>query len=226
MKFHAMLIPAAALLAATASAADKKTDKNAGPAAGTVFRLSPTYPKYVSCDAEFRAPGEFDGTGRWPNFFCGKPASDGSFTFDPASPKASFSLNLDKMCQPNGDQSRRVLGDLCGDGRHPKLTFTVRSAGAFQTATVETEGKGGKKGTRTEEFSTVDAVLDIDGRSVPVTAKATLRFHKNKSGAAEAVQIDCRFQIAGDKLGLKSSAPVEVRVSTMAYANIPAGKKK
>src|SRR4051812_40576906 len=101
------------LLCVTPGTAEKKN--RMPPAPGTVFRLSAKAPSYVTCDVEFRDPSD----ALWPNFFYGKPAGDGTFTFHPAAPKASFSLRCDTMVQRNGDQGRRLLGELVKDGRPP-----------------------------------------------------------------------------------------------------------
>ena len=102
-----------------ASADNPKT-----PADGTVFLVSPSAPKHATCDLEFRdASGEM-----WPSFYYGKPLAAGSFVYDASSPKAAFELNCDKAVQTQGDQSRRVLGELVVDGKSPPAVFRVTAA--------------------------------------------------------------------------------------------------
>jgi hypothetical protein len=206
------VLAAAVLLAFVAAVAAKDP-----PRAGTVFSFSATYPRHVTCDVEFRDPNEV----RWPNFFYGKPAGDGTFTYDAKAPKAAFSLLCDRMCQRNGDQGRRVLGELCSDAKTPMVTFTATSMGPFQTETAETEGKGGKKGTKQVEYAPVEGTLDVDGRKVSVKGKATMRFGYPKDGTEpDSVYMDIRFTINGTDLGLKSpgaAGPINVRVGTTAY---------
>ena len=129
---------AAAVVAASllCSAADKAP----APTPGQVFHLSPNNPKHVACDVEFRDPEEQ----LWPCFFYGKPA-EGTFQYDPAAPKAAFTVVCDKMCQPHGDQSRKVIGELVKPDKPPVVTFAVKAMSPFRKDRTESAGKGRKR---------------------------------------------------------------------------------
>jgi hypothetical protein len=210
------------LLCITTLAAEKKT--RLPPAPGTVFRLSPSYPGYVTCEVEFRDPSE----SFWPNFFFGKPAGEGTFTFDPAAPKAAFSLRCDTMAQRNGDQSRRLLGELVKESKPPVVSFTVTALGKPATESVEVAGKGGKPGKKTVEYTPAEGVLDVGGKKVSVSGKAAFHYAWGKTGETpESVTIDIRFRLQGSNLGLKNyTGLIEARAGTTAYARPDAGKKK
>ena len=105
---------ALALVAVAAPAADTKGRPLPEP--GAVFRLRPDWPRYATCEVEFRDPADV----LWPNFFYGRPAAAGSFTFDPAEPKAAFRVTCDHRAQRHGDQGRRVLGEIAALRDHDR----------------------------------------------------------------------------------------------------------
>jgi hypothetical protein len=195
-----------------------KDDAKLTPTPGQVFAFSPTNPKWVTCDIEFRHPDEK----LWPVFFYGKPA-DGTFQYDAANPKASFNIVFDRMCQPNGDQSRRILGELVKPGEKPQtpsVTFAVKSlklsAAGPEAALAGKEKKG--KGEPAE----LDAVLDVAGKKLPVKAPATITYRSDKT---LILQIDAAFTVQGADLGLKAEnakGPISVRACVQAFA----GQKK
>lgn len=112
--------------------------KGAGAGAvpdGTVVEFSPTVPKWVTADAEFRHP---DPVRFWPNFFYGRPVS-GRIAWPSGKPSGSFVITCDQLVQPRGEHDRRILGevsvsawfsltgrDLGMKGRAKDETFDVR----------------------------------------------------------------------------------------------------
>jgi hypothetical protein len=225
----ALIATAAHAVASVASAADK----NAAPSPGAMFRVSAELPKYVTCDIEFRPAGAADKPdAKWPNFFYGKPAGDGSYTYDPSAPKAEITVVCEKMVQRGGEQDRRILGELCTAEKQPKVTFTLKGAGTPKTETVEVEGKGGKKMTKTVELVVFDAVLDVDGKKISVKANTTVRFENAKENKdAHAAYLDSRFTVKASDLGLKApgtEGDIAVRVGIMTYSDLDGfkGKKK
>jgi hypothetical protein len=206
-----------------------KDDAKLAPQPGQVFTFSPTHPKWVTCDIEFRHPEEK----LWPVFFYGKP-TEGTFQYDAASPKTGFIVVFDRMAQPHGDQSRRILGELVKPAvpgpqgekpQTPVVTFSVKSlklsASSPEAALAGKEKKG--KGEPAE----LDAVLDVDGKKLPLKAPATITYRTDKT---LIVQIDAAFAIQGAALGLKADdakGPIAVRVCAQAFAGQEtSGKKK
>jgi len=197
------------------------------PAAPTVpvqFAITPAFPKYVTADIEFRDP-----TGvKWPNFFYGKPGvTPGVVTLDPAKPAASFTLLCDKMSQDRGDQSRRVLGELCPPEKPPVVTLTITALSGFVPAS--TTGK-----QKTPATADLSGTLEIAGRKIPVKAATTLRNHDGRGDEKNAaLMLDGKFALKPADLGLKTLAPnsgVDVRFSVTAFppeaAAAAAAKKK
>ena len=202
---------AAVLLAASVlcHAADKAAP--AAPQAGQTFYFSPANPKYVTCDIEFRHPDEK----LWPCFFYGRPA-EGTFQYDPNNPKAAFTIVCDKMCQPHADQSRKVLGELVKPDKAPVVTFTVKGL-TPQASSPKPQ-------------AAVDAILDVDGRKLPVKAAGSLKYESEKgSDAISQVRIVCAFAIQGADLGLKAEdakGPLSVRVEMLGTTTKEAPEKK
>lgn len=198
--------------------AQKKQKKPAEP--GTVFLVSESKPKHVTCDLEFRDPKDE----LWPNFFYGKPAGDGKFTFDPKQPKIELTLHCDKMAQKNGDQSRRLLGMLCKDDKHPTIKLRLEKMGEFvPEKRVDARGK-----TSVVEVSATQGVLEVDGKKVTIQGKSTVRWqHGKDSELPEAVYLDVSFKLKGSDLGL-SNVPgeIEARAGVTAFKTLPDNKKK
>jgi hypothetical protein len=184
----------------------------------TSFTVTSAFPKYVTADIEFRDP-----TGaKWPNFFYGKPANDaGVISLNPATPTASFALLCDKMAQDRGDQSQRVLGELCAPEKSPVVMLTITKMGPVQP--VVAKGKD-KAGSTAELMGT----LDIAGRKFPLKAQTTFRPHEGKGDEKNAALfLEGKFSLKASDLGLKSLAPsaiIEVRFGLSAYP--PQGEKK
>lgn len=178
----------------------------------TDFAVTPAFPKYVTADIEFRDPAGV----KWPNFFYGKPAAPGVISLDPAKPAASFALLCDKMAQDRGDQSRRVLGELCPPEKPPAVTLTITAIGALQPAAA-----GAKDKSKAAATADLTGTLEIAGRKVPVKAAATFRNHDGKGDEKNvALMLDGRLTLKASDLGLKTLAPaspVEVRFGLTAY---------
>ncbi|MFO8012457.1 MAG: hypothetical protein R6X20_04030 [Phycisphaerae bacterium] len=221
MRKRPALVLLAVFLAATACRADKK--KSTLPPAGTTYSLSADYPRYVTADIEFR-----DAAGKkWPTFAYGKPADGGTFVYDPSRPKASFALVCDRMCQPRGDQSRRILGETIVDEKPPVITFTVKSLGPMRTETIEYTDRKGRTKTREETCCDADAVLAVGSHAVPVKARFTIRIPGRHE--KETAYLEATFTVTGRALGLKapgSTGPIEVRAAVSAYPTKTAPPKK
>jgi hypothetical protein len=178
--------------------------------ASTRYLLSPDFPKYATAHVEVRDPAGV----RWPSFFYGKPATNGTINLDQASPTASFVLNCDQRPQKQGDQSRRVFGELFG-------AQTKGGAVVIVTAISDLAAAKEKAGTWSGAFS---GSVEVDGHKVPFNqAPGTLRTNPAGRGQEknEAVLFDFSFESKAAAFGLKSvngDAPLQVRVAASGYA--------
>ena len=176
-----------------------------------VFRVISTFPKYHTADIEFRDPSG----AKWPNFFYGKPATETGFlNLTPAKPAATFTLLCDKMSQDRGDQSRKVLGELCTPEKFPTVTLTITA----MTPPQDAPATGKDKGTQTTELT---GTLDLAGRKIPIQATTKLRHHNGKGDEKNAaLMLDGRLTLTAAELGLKSlpaTAPIQIRFGLTAY---------
>lgn len=203
------------LVVGTLAAAEPQAKGKKLPDAGTVFHLSPTAPKFATCDLEFRDPSDK----LWPQFVYGKPAAAGTFTFDAARPKVDFSLLCDQLAQKNGDQSRRVLGDLTQGGKPLAFVLTVKALAPLQLATVESVDAKGKVTKKTVEQFPFEGEFAIGGRKTTVKGLSTVKYSYAKNAEQpDALTWEGVFLLTGQELGLQDpKARVTVRASARAY---------
>lgn len=186
-------------------------EAGSAPAAEQVFRVTPEFPKYVTAALEFRTATDE----RWPSFFYGQPAAEGSIRCDPAQPQAEFTLVCAKRPQPNGDQSRRVLGELF---REPEDTNAVRLR-IESMAGLEKDAGGSDGGWR----ATLSGVLEVKGRRISVRGPARLNYHPGgrTDEKNESLFIEAQFDTTAGELGLGSMPSAEkilVRTHLTAYS--------
>jgi hypothetical protein len=201
----------------------KKDKKQPAPkdksALGKVYVFRPDAPGWATCDVEIRDPDE----GLWPNFFFGKPGAVGSLTYDRKKPKASFLLNCDQMAQRNGDQGRRVLGELLKDNSDLGVALAVRSLGALQSQEEETTDEKGRTSRRTTEYAPFHGTLTVGDRQANVNGRATYRFTvpKRDGDPTDSVYLELRFKVRGSDLGLtKARGNLECRAGITGYATL------
>ncbi len=203
------------LLAAAAFAQEQ-----AAPRAGQVFQFGTNFPKYVTAHVEFR-----DAAGaRWPTFFYGRPAGEGSLRFDTANPAASFVLDCDKRPQRHGDQTRRVLGELFPGTNSPGgVLLRVSSLEKITPAPDAKKGGG---------FSaTFGGKLEVTGKAIPFNAPGSLRYHAGGKGDEknESLLINLAFEVKASDLGLKTFSVgdvIQVRAAVTGYASDAAARPK
>jgi hypothetical protein len=182
------------------------------PATGKVYVLRPEAPKWMTADVEFRGPTD----DLWPNFFYGRPATVGTFTYGLKVPKASFVLFCDRRAQRNGDQSQRVLGELLEDNDSLTVKLTVRSLAKVRTEDEETTDSEGRTVRRPYEFAPFKGTLEVGDRQVDVNGKLRYRFSEEAEGAQETVFLDLRFKVKAGDLGLsRISGNLECRAGAM-----------
>ena len=188
------------------------------PPTGTVFHFKPTAPKWATCDLDFRDPTEK----LWPNFLFGKPGEEGRLAFDPDGSAVRVVLKCDQMAQRNGEQTRRVIGELWTD-KPPTASLTITSLGKWSKEIVDNENKKGKK---TIEYVAAEGVLELAGRKVPAKGRATMKFRfEKKTDAAESVYLDMQFAVRAADLGLaKTTGDLSIRGGATGYVTPPAGK--
>jgi hypothetical protein len=216
-----LLVGIVVSLVTVAPAADKKLPE---PAAGTKFHVMAGFPKYVTADIEFRDPTDK----LWPNFFYGKPDQDGALLSDPKQPTAqNIVLKCDHLAQKNGEQDRRVLGELLTAGKSPVVRFTLKALQPLQSETVKVEVKEGKFQDKVVNFFPAEGTLDLDGKALPITGKLTLKpnYDKDKT-KVEALYAEVTATVPGSTLGLKAVPTVAIRVGFTGYADTKDAKKK
>jgi hypothetical protein len=214
MLFSRWLTCLVALLVATGLCAEKKV---ALPQAGQEFVFSPEAPKYMSCNIDFRDPTDK----LWPNFVGGR--GTGRVVYEAASPKGECTITFDRLNQKNGEQSRRVLGELIKPDQPFVVTLVVKSIGPFAEETIaETDGKGKTK-QRSGLLSLLAGTLDVAGHKVPFETKALVKVN------ADSLYFELHWTLQGKDLGLKAegaTGPVEILAGLTAFDLQSLPKKK
>ncbi len=190
------------------------TDKKGrGPTPGQIFKIEPK--KWVTADAEFRDP-----SGKlWPSFLYGKPES-GTFTFDPANPTLTATINCDNLVQPHGTPTGRVLTpNEIPDPKAAGLRLEILSIAPFQTRT-ETRTNGKKEEKRQTLYAPTECVLKFANQTIPLKAETQVTFqYPRDSTQANAVRLDTILSTTAKSLGLSNLSPdseIKIRISTSA----------
>lgn len=197
--------------------------KGRGPEAGQVFTFDKL--KWVSVDAEFRDASEK----LWPTFLYGHPKS-GSFRFDPTKPNLKCVLECDRVCQPNGDLTTRVAGEwIPAKDKPADFSLEIQSLGPFRMRQERrSQGKGYQQ--RETLYATANALLKVNGRSVPVKAECRFLWQFSKDGKQPSgVQIDAFFTTTGKALSLKNpkaTGAIQARVSAVGTSTASVTSKK
>jgi hypothetical protein len=172
---------------------------------GAVLEFSPSFPKWITADAEFRHP---DPVNFWPNFFYGRPVS-GSITWGEGKPTGSFVIKCDSLVQPRGEHDRRILGEIIDPAAPPAVTLTVKSLGPLKDASFDRKDSRGNVETRKVTYCEGDALLDIGGRTVNIRPQITFRPGKVVEKAIDKVTVSTWFSLKGSDLGMKGRAKDE-----------------
>ncbi|WP_439631663.1 hypothetical protein [Gemmata sp.] len=190
---------------------DPKAKPGPAPAEGTVFHFSPTFPKYVTVDAEMR-----DRTGKlWPAFLCGKPV-DGTLTVRAGGPEAKLTVACTTLAQPNGDRGARLIGALVTDPKTPPpLTLAIDALGPQKSAEVKTTDNKGKEVVRVVNYHEAKGTLTLGDKKVAVAPKVTVGYAGPKDGPPDAVRLNAYVTLRAADLGLTGAGAdgtVDVRV--------------
>jgi hypothetical protein len=192
-------------VAVSANVQAQKVEKKL-PADGAVFTLKPESPKWVTADIEFRDASK----AKWPNFFYGKPAAAGTFTWNATSPTGQFTVRCDKMAQKQGDQSRKVLAGKLAAGTVPVVEFTFESGGTLKKD-QDAKGKPIEMFPFTGKLVVGDAVVKLAG-----TASIRWQYAKD-ADRPESVQLTMTGTVKGSPLNDRVDT-IDVTVSVVAYA--------
>lgn len=123
------------------------------------YRFLPDQPRYLTVAVDIR-----DTSGRlWPALIGGRSAG-GEVRLSQAGLSGQFTVRADVFAQPEGDQSRRVLGDLVKPKQGPLVELRIAAVRA---------GGGGATTREAELDAALDAATPSAKRPEP-PAKATL----------------------------------------------------
>jgi hypothetical protein len=200
-----------------------KSNKPGKPPEDATYVLKSDIPKWITVDAEFRDRGDK----HWPSFIIGRPES-GTLTTKDGKLSGNFTLLANRPIQNQGDQSRRVLGELLKDGKSPEFRLTIDSI----TPTVKTYERTstdakGKTQTQTVEYVEAKGTIELAGKTIPVTPKLTYSFGKTAgvysgpgkiSAATDSIRGAAWLTLPARDLGLSLSGDIDIRVGFSAVA--------
>lgn len=181
----------------------RSTDSKKTPEEGAVFHFSSKYPTWVTVGAEIR-----DQTGQlWPGFMSGKPVH-GSLKVAAANFEGVITVACTTTCQPDGEPSRRLLGELLRDPKQPpSLVFRLGSLGSAMTAEIKTVEKG-KDSVRKVDYREGQSTLEFAGKKLPVAPRITAAYTTAKDGSVNGVRLNAYFTLKAGELGL-SAVPAD-----------------
>lgn len=176
------------------------------PPVPAVFSFEPQGFKFINHDAEFRDPSDV----LWPNFYVGRPAAGGLLTLGP-TPTINLTVVYDQMLQKAGDQSRRVLGELCKPGEFPLVTLTLNHLGGLK----QEPSKNGKS-KFVKYGAQLEGVLQVGERRAPIKGEGVLTLFPGPGGV-QRIMVDATVDLKPAELGLTKlpvDAVVRVRLTT------------
>jgi hypothetical protein len=173
------------------------------PDEGTVFHFSPTYPTWVTVDAEIRHQA-----GRlWPGFMYGKPV-EGTLTATAGGFDGEITVACTSTCQNAGEPNRRLLGELLRNPQQPPtLVFRLGALGPALTAEIKAVDKG-KDVVRMIEYREGKGTLEFAGKKLPVTPRITTAYTTSKDGPVNGVRMNAYVTVPAGAIGL-SAVPAD-----------------
>ncbi|MEI7687202.1 MAG: hypothetical protein WCL32_19465 [Planctomycetota bacterium] len=209
--------------AAFERSAGGKSTKPATQPEDAIYNLKSDIPKWITVDAEFRDRGEK----HWPSFIIGRPES-GTLTTKDGKLSGSFTLLANRPIQNQGDQSRRVLGELIKDGKSPDFRLTIDSieptVKTFDRTSTDSKGKAQ---IQTVEYVEAKGTIEFGGKKIPVTPKLTYNFGKTSgvysapgkiSPATDSIRGAAWLTLPARDLGLSLGGDIDIRIGFSAVA--------
>ena len=203
------------------------------PGEGQRFKVEPL--RYYTVMVTFRDPRDR----MWPTFFFGKPEDQGGFTYSSTDAQASFALSCPQIAQANGEQDRRVLGELIREkvisqkdeqGKterkvlEPQVRFVLRRMSPWRREEAATV-RGNVKDIRTRTVCDVSGDLYVGDRKMPIEnnlcrghfrVEAAPVFKENPEARPNVADLSLNFIIKGTDLGLKApgaQGDIQVRIT-------------
>lgn len=193
------------------------------PKEGQTFKIAPQ--RFRTVMISFRDPSDR----MWPSFVYGGPDTEGSFTFTTrAKPQAAFSLLCREVAQPEGEQQRRVLGQLVRlslktteqGGRtrtekimEPVVRFVLADMAPWRLEDSSTL-RGETEHVRTRIACNLSGDLTVGDRTIavrdaPCTAtfrvEADREFRSDPTATPNTVDLSLALTVKGKDLGLKAA---------------------
>lgn len=203
--------------AAFERSAAAKGNKPGTPPEDATYILKSDIPKWITVDAEFRDQGD----AYWPTFIIGRPES-GTLTTKDGKLSGAFTLLANRPIQNQGDQSRRILGELIKEGKSPDFRLTIDSiAPTVKTYERKTTDAKGKTQTQLVDYVDAKGTIELAGKTIPVTPKLTYSFGKTEgvysapgkvSPATAAIRGAVWLTLPARDLGLSLSGDIDIRV--------------
>ena len=158
---------------------------------------------------------EFRVAPYWPNFMYGKSVS-GEMKWQGGKLTGSATVACTHWVQVQGDQSRRVLGELL-QGKtpdaFPPVRFTLSDLGEMKTLETKSVDAQGKELVKSVRYAEGKGKLDFAGRSLDVATRSILNFSTTMpDNGKPGVGLETFFTVKGRELGLVSLADDEVDV--------------
>jgi hypothetical protein len=181
------------------------------PEDGTKFLVEAQAPKWITADLEIRdMKNEL-----WPSFLYGKPSAPGEFQWDAKKPSANLAMIYDKVAQKQGDQSRRMLGQL---GNALPIKLEITSLGEI---TMEKRDKG-----KPVPVMPAKGEIILAGKTVALTGQATHKWSYAKDAERpDAVMLTVQFTHKGEELGFQKVEEAKIIVNLTAYLKPSAARK-
>jgi hypothetical protein len=171
-------------------------------------------------------PVEFRVRPYWPNFMFGKSVS-GQLALQKGKWVGAATVRCSHWVQVNGDQSRRVLGELVhgkAADAFPPVVFTISELGETQEQEVRRVDEKGRTESRWLRYSVGKGKLELADRTVEVRAKCVLKVQNTlPDNGAPGVAVDAYFTLKGRDLGLKRLAEEELDARIGMRGTFPKG---
>ena len=175
------------------------------------------------------------GWPRWPNFAYGRSVQ-GELAWREGKFTGQATVSCSHWVQQEGDQRRRVLGELLTGGSTnelPAMTFTVSDLGEMKTQEIpvtDAPGKG-KPAVKFVRYVEAQGKLEFAGRTLTVPVKCVIKYQtKLADNGVPGLAMETFFTVKGRDLGLTAMAndEIDMRVGmrgTLTKSSPPTAKR-